>query len=186
MKTIPLSERQEFWKFQSAASTFEQAATACATLLLPDVNENHPLFYPMMLALHALYGRPFKQRQPMRIDEAIVPTGFQKEHTSLIAMRDKIFAHVDATGIKTTEDAFLNKVIVSVRGSTARRGIVFLFPRDLAVVRIKSLATELKSKCLYHADKIWRRTMANEPLPTGDYEVNISGENDSLLIPLKF
>ena len=80
MKNASVTERREFWKFMSAAAAFEQAAMACEYILRENINERHPLSYPLMVAVVVLYSRPFKQRKVVRLIEKMVPKELKPTH----------------------------------------------------------------------------------------------------------
>ena len=88
--------------------------------------------------------------------------------------------------MKTTTENSVNKVGVFIRNSEARFGLTMAFPRDLQIEKILDLANQLSEKTFYHAEKIWRKHFKKETLPNGDYEVNISKNNDDFLKPLDF
>lgn len=109
MMNAPYKDRIEFWKLQHASSTFDQVTQLCEWILKEGIDGGHPLHVPLMAALHTLYGRPFRQRKDFRIAEDLVPANYRDDHVMLLTMRDKIHAHTDADGPKTTDDDCLNK-----------------------------------------------------------------------------
>jgi hypothetical protein len=120
------ANRREFWKFMSAAATFEQAAAVCEHILRENIDEQHPLSYPLMVATVVLYARPFKQRKPVRLIEEMVPKELKSTHDFLIRLRDKMFAHVDTDGPTENGDNQLNKVTITVTGDSMSAGFSYL------------------------------------------------------------
>src|SRR3989338_9949989 len=126
MKNASVTERREFWKFMSAAAAFEQAAMACEYILLENINERHPLSYPLMVAVVVLYSRPFKQRKVVRLIEKMVPKELKATHDFLILLRDKMFAHADTDGPAENDGNQLNKVTITVKGDLVAAGFSYL------------------------------------------------------------
>jgi hypothetical protein len=181
MITAPYKDRIEFWKFQHASTTFAEAKQLCELILKEKIDSGHPLHVPLMTALHILYGRPFKQRTEVRIPEDIVPQNNKNTHEALINMRDKIHAHTDVDGPKTTDDDCLNKVAVFVRNRSARFALTMVFPRAVQIEEIRDLSDALSQKTWYHAEKIWKRYFSGKAVKDGNYEVNISKSDDAFL-----
>jgi hypothetical protein len=184
MIKAPYEERIEFWKFQNAWITFSEAGQLCDLILKQNIVSGHPLFTSLMTALHILYGRPFKQRQVVKISENIVPAEYKETHDALINMRDQIYAHTDVDGPKTANADSSNKVGVFIANGNVRFALAMAFPRD--VKKIHELTKILSDKTWYHAEKIWRKHFKTQFVPDGGYEVNLSKDNDDFLNPISF
>jgi hypothetical protein len=180
----PYNDRLEFWQLQSASITFSEVVNLCNFILEQKIVSGHPLHVSFMTALHVLYGRPFKQRLEVRIPEDFVPLEYKDTHDSLLNMRDKIFAHTDIDGPKTSDNYLINKVGVSIQGGTVRFAITMLFPRDTQ--KICDPAKILLKKTWNDAEKIWQTYFKSEYVPDNDYEINLSKENDDFLKPISF
>lgn len=140
-----------------------------------------------MTALHVVYAKPFKQRKALQLDESIVPEKYKPVHNALVMMRDKIHAHTDLDGPKTSEDHLLNKVVMLARqGEGVRFGVPMLVPRALRLDEIKALARELCELTWQRANKIVENRFAGFTLPEGDYEVNLSDKNDEIIRPIEW
>jgi len=184
MIKAPFEDRIEFWKFQNAWITFSEATQLCDLILKQNIVSGHPLFTSLMTALHILYGRPFKQRQAVKISETIVPAKYKDTHEALISMRDQIYAHTDVDGPKTANADSSNKVGVFIANGRVRFALAMAFPRD--VQKIHELTKILSDKTWYHAEKIWQRYFKTQFVRDGNYEVNISNNDDEFLKPLRF
>jgi hypothetical protein len=182
----PYKDRIEFWKFQHASVTFAEATKLCDQIIKQKIDSGHPLLTSMMTTLHIFYGRPFKQRPEVRISETIVPQKYKDIHGGLIKMRDQIYAHVDIDGPKTANQNSLNKVGVFIRGSEARFALTMVFPREIQVGTIRDLTVLLSEGTWSHAEKIWRQYFKMQYVPDGDYEINLSKDNDDFLKPISF
>lgn len=184
--TAPLAERLDFWKFQHASITFEEVKKLCALIVQQKIESNHPLHLPLMVALHALYARPFKQKKAVRLSDDIVPKELRQTHDSLIEMRDQIHAHYDFDGPATTSGLRLNKVAVFLHGTQARFAITPVFPRSKQVVEIGNLAQILATKTFEQAKIIWSLRFGGIQLTEGDFEVNLSKDDDHFLKSLSW
>jgi len=61
MTAEELSAAKSLWKFGYAEECFKRVANTCAFILHNGIGEEHPAYYPMIVAIYALYGKPFKQ-----------------------------------------------------------------------------------------------------------------------------
>ncbi len=186
MPKAPHADRIEFWKFQHASVTFGQVKDVCDVILKEKIGPAHSLHIPLMIALHTLYGRPFKQRKDVRISEQIVPKELKDVHDSLITSRDKVHAHADVDGPRTAADNSLNKVAIFIRDSNVRCATTMIFPREIQIEKIRSLVNALSQKTQYHAEKVWKRNIKKEFVRDGDYEVNLSKSDDEFLKTLSW
>src|SRR5215213_4585844 len=59
-----------------------------------------PLYLPLCISMHALYGRPFKmQNTGEKLSEEYVRPNFEAMHLCLITLRDKLLVHTDGDQI---------------------------------------------------------------------------------------
>jgi hypothetical protein len=183
---IPYEARCDFWKFMTAGLTFEQAAGAWKDLLENGRTEADPLFYPLQTAAIVFHGRPFKQKKPVRLFEAMVPSALHETHTFLISLRDKLFAHTDIDGAIEGE-TFLNKV--GFRAELDGELTAFCSSLRLKEKQIRKaleLDNVLATKCMYHADRVYKQCAKRLKLrPGAEYEVNLHPGTGPFLVPFK-
>ena len=175
IETTP-ENRKEFWKFQSAALSFQQAEELATRLA--DMVVGQDLFYPLLISMHVLYARPFKQQEKeLRIPKAMVPHSLIAHHDSLIDGRDKMFAHHDRNTVRIREcdrEEFASLVIVVDNGNLHARQ-VFLFPAPSEFPRIIELCSVLGQKCQYHLGRLHSQCLGRKPiLVNGHYIVSSS------------
>ncbi len=180
MKSIPFAERAEFWKLQSASVTFEMVRNVCNYILQHQLPELHPIHDPLVTAIYTLYGRPFKQRAPLRLSEDIVPEQHRTTHFGLITLRDKMFAHTDIDGPKTVDGYTLNELAGFTRNAQTRFGITIVTP---ILPSVRDLCVELYSHVHSEAEAIWRKHMSKERVPDGTTIVNLSTNDGPFLVP---
>jgi hypothetical protein len=184
MKETTPENRREFWKFQSAALSFQQAEELAARLAEMEVGQD--LFYPLLISMHVLYARPFKQQErALRIPKAMVPNSLLAYHDSLIDGRDKMFAHHDRNTVRIREcdrEEFASLAIAVENGNLHARQ-VFLFPAPSEFPRILELCSVLRQKCQYHLGRLQSACLGRKAtLANGHYIVSSSFEGMAPLL----
>jgi hypothetical protein len=179
MKRLPLARRLEYWKYECAALTFENAVEI-ATYLIGHTRT--PLMYPLLTSLYVLYGRSFKQKKNIRIPEALVPLEYLAEHRFLIGLRDKLFAHVDVEGLADQKVDHLTKILLRIQEGKASVGMASRFPIGFRFERIKALCENLYQACSEKAKEILVDAMGSSWPPEDlTYEVDLRPGDSYLL-----
>ena len=178
MKKLTQEKRLEYWKYQSAALSFDHAKEVADYLIS---NKGHALNYQLITSLYILYGRPFKQRKKFRLSEDIVPHDYLEEHSFLLGLRDKTFAHIDIVGLPEKDISQLNKILLIVKENMARAVTASLLPQGYNITRIRDLCAMLLDKCNTKAGEILREAINGTDLRDSTYEVDLrDGERDML------
>ncbi len=144
-----------------------------------------PTLYGQILSLYAIYGRPFKQRNPFRLNEALVPAELKSTHDSAIKLRDKIFAHIDTDndGVRDDSGDLLGKMVIMRTEDSFLCTMTSIMPRSGGIDEIANLATHVRTNCQGELQKIWRQySGAVETFPKGLYEINIEDPNDAPML----
>jgi hypothetical protein len=171
MRKLPLARRLEYWKYECAALTFENAAEIATYL---SEHKRTPLMYPLLTSLYVMYGRSFKQRKDVRIPEALVPPEYLAEHRFLIGLRDKLFAHVDVEGLTDQKIDHLTKILLRIQGRKATAGMASRFPIGFRFQRIEALCENLYQACSEKAKEILVDAMGGSWPPENlTYEVDL-------------
>ena len=172
MKKAPKQVRLEYWKYQFAALTFEEAREMAAYL---HDNPKPKLEYSLLTSLYVLYGRPFKQHKSIRISDDIVPPDYRDLHDYLIVLRDKLFAHVDENAPPDWEEKHLSKILIGYRNGEFRPVFAQLFRDGFQFDRVKALCAILHGLCHAKSEEIALPYMQGTGLPTAlTYEVDLS------------
>gem|GEM_PF-2686223 len=100
MRTVKSTDRIEFWKFCHAAVTFSKVSELCDYMIKNNVNPEHPLHIPLIVAVVILYGKPFKQRPETRIPEHVVPPQYKKPTTHCWNAETKCMLTTMQTGLE--------------------------------------------------------------------------------------
>jgi hypothetical protein len=184
MTKAPLSERLEFFKFQYACQTFAHARKILLYIQDHKVLASHPLHYTLWTAFIVLYGKPFRQRNPLRLDTNIVSVEFRDVHQSLQDLRDKMFAHADLDLVSQSLDP-LNSIVVMIEGADVKMGTGFIYGDPATTSKYRSLVELLIQKTNHHANRLWTSwdVIAHR---TGRYVINVGKESDDILLPIRW
>ncbi|MCL5742988.1 MAG: hypothetical protein M1541_03530 [Acidobacteria bacterium] len=138
------------------------------------MDTSNPIYYPLLVSIYVLYGRPFKRSNSVgRIPEDVVPAEFMELHRSLLRHRDTFFAHTDADAeqIEGLGEANQVRFLVLTENvrifSTEFRTRPPLFPEIIALARI------LEDKMEYHATRLMRKHVDQIPNRLGQYRLNV-------------
>src|SRR5207244_254499 len=94
MTAEEFSAAKSLWKFGYAEECFKRVASTCEFLLQNGIGEDHPAYYPMIVAIYALYGKPFKQTDVVgALHRKMVPAEFRPLHDVMIEHRDEVYMH---------------------------------------------------------------------------------------------
>jgi len=99
------------WKMFYAEQCFKHTRAAAEYILNEKLEEDSPLFYSLITAVHVNYGKPFRSSRGLgRLAEDIVPPQHLDLHRLLLKHRDQTFAHTDATGFELPTVGQANQV----------------------------------------------------------------------------
>ena len=81
-------------EFFYAQECFRRVEAICAFILQGGIGENDGVYYPLIVAIYALYGKPFKKTKVVgALARKIVPAEFRPMHDIMIEHRDEVYAH---------------------------------------------------------------------------------------------
>lgn len=176
MKKAKPEHRRDYWKYHVAAHSFEQAGDAAERL--QSLSDRDSLFLPLMLSLHVLYARPFKQdKETRRIDASLVPKEFATVHDMLIKMRDRIFAHHDKDSKITDADTGVDlfQLVVVVQSGQIRPGVQLVYPTTFQLGKVQELCHILYRTCMSKAEEALHKCISVAP-SDGLYRVSTDFE----------
>src|SRR6266542_1451856 len=137
---------------------------------------------PLLVSLHVLYARPFKQRRPLRLEDTIVPAECQPIHEKLITLRSKMHAHTDLDGPEITDGVLMNELTAFTKDGWTKFGITVFNPNPDMHRGILRLVECLKKTTQEEADKIWKRYMSKDKVPDGVTVVNLTPGDGPFLL----
>lgn len=152
MKNTKPEIRIEYWKYHTAALSFEQARNVAEQLMA--MQNRDSMFYPLMVSLHVFYARPFKhQKKSVNINEELIPSDFLGTHKMVMNLRDRIFAHSDKKSkVKDSEtDVDLFQLVLLVTNGVMKPGAQMIFHSESHLQKIYSLCDILYVGCMEKA-----------------------------------
>jgi hypothetical protein len=160
--------------FSSPSKPFAKAELICDQLINASCQIGHPLYRPLIVALHVEYGRPFKNNWGVgSLDSSIVPSKYAALHEELIIARDKILAHTDASGLKFGSNP-ANRVIFEITGEGARIATSHPLPRHVQVPKIRTLCIELCTLVDTEAEAILKKHRGEIVANRGTFLLDLS------------
>jgi hypothetical protein len=168
--TAPWADRRRYWALTNAAVSFQQAEEISTLLLEHWTEENSVDKIAFQTALAVAYCRPFKQQpNSLRISEDWVPAEHLGQHNTLLRLRDQV-----------------NEAIMLVRGTDFMVATTPMIIRPPGLETTRSLARLLNARSSQDSHRIWLNYWGENVPPEGDYEINVSEDNDAFLIPLSW
>lgn len=162
------------WKMFYAEQCFKHAKSAAEHVLKEQMEEDNPLFYPLITALHVCYGKPFRPSRGVgRLEEEIIPPQHLDLHHLLLKHRDQTFAHSDATDFELPDYGPANQVgVVRFASEIRLYGTEFQtrFPLMPSVI---DLCGMLQEKASYDVCKLFQRYTGHVPRQDGEYAINV-------------
>ena len=175
MQPNEFEDAKLLWKMFYAGECFKHAQAAAEHLLKAEIEQDDPLFYPLVTAVYVLYGKPFRTSQGVgKLEEEIVPAEHLELHRLLLQHRDQVYAHTDATSFELPECGPANQVRVLHLPTTNMQlfGTQFC-ARPPLLPSIVELCRQLQEKTEYHEDKLFERYRKEVPNQVGEYAVNV-------------
>lgn len=174
-----------FWKLAYARHSFEHARITCDHIVKTAIASGDDIYYPLMLAAHVTYARPFKRSGGgvRKLDEGIVPARFRDLHKEMIKIRDQALAHTDADGSK-----YRGLPGNHVRVKVQRDGGVNLVVQDLKarihfIPQIRELCESLITKMTQELKLVSENKdfVSLVPRITGEYIVDLKEQRFAAL-----
>src|ERR1035437_10672830 len=167
---LPESDQVKLWKVMYAWRSFHHVSLTCDFILESGISEDHPIYYPLLAAIHVLYSRPFKRSNIVgKITEDIIPKEYNNLHKALIGLRDQVVAHLDADGPHLGDNPANHVRFVVHPNRSVDIGLSELKGRVPNVKRIQQLMEILTKKMLYHRDRICDRHKRDFLQGPGEY-----------------
>jgi hypothetical protein len=186
MYKATINERLDLHKYSLAAGAWAEARIAINKIVELEQdgsNEARSTAHTMRVGFYILYGRPFKQRPGLKIDEDIVPQSLRSVHNGLIILRDKMFAHSDKDLVSSAGDP-INTVLIEIKSRSVSFGINTLKPLKNSTDAYLDLLDQIIKTAVYRRDKIWRRWSKHLQLPVGSrWILNFGTDSDEVLKP---
>ncbi|MDD5139827.1 MAG: hypothetical protein PHY43_06145 [Verrucomicrobiales bacterium] len=174
-----LNNARTLWKTVYARDSFRQAQELGTYFLEQKLNEEAPTFYPLLVAIHVLYSRPFMKNYGGvgKLTDDIVPEEYKKLHSETLNFRSWLYAHTDANAPEFDEYGGSANQVRFIR----KDGKI----THILVTRFKATADAVKNICILcealqkmtsrHIDNLWSRYLELIPHEDGEYLLNVGG-----------
>ncbi len=182
MSTPSIEERTEFWKHAYARSSFVDAKLFAEMILSGGFNLNDRIRKSLSVSVLVTYGRPFKQRNRVRISEKIVPASCMATHKDLIVWRDKVIAHRDLDG-PVAEWGFVSQLLVSIDSSGFSPLTLSPILSDEKAKETVSLTEHLIREMDTELDAFVRKHGQEFRRESGLYTLNLDADGPDWLLP---
>src|SRR6266496_4620806 len=177
MEPAEFEDAKLLWKMFYAQQCFRRAEAAAQHILDERLEENSPLFYPLVTSVFVLYGKPFKRARGVgQLGEEMIPSEHLELHRLLLEHRDQIYAHTDADAFRLADYGEVNQVRVLQTATELHLFAVDFHARFPLMPSVIDLCGILQRKTWYHVEKLFNRYKARVPKSTGEYAINISNQ----------
>src|SRR5689334_14650456 len=111
MNQTEFDDVQLLWKMLYARECFRHAKAAAQHILDAKLEQENPLFYSLVTAVHVLYAKPFLKAHGVgKLGEEIIPAEHLELHRSLVEQRNQVYAHRDASAFEIADYGTANQV----------------------------------------------------------------------------
>ena len=175
MKLIPLQEREKEFGLLQAREAFKNVIRISAYAINNDIRDRDELFYPLLVAAHVIYARPFLQNYGFgKLDDILVPAKYQETHKRILEYRHKVFAHRQLKEKRKGESHSTlldyHAVYLRVRGNQAFTVVAEQHPGPESFREMSKLSRILLEKVRYHSQKFSKKYMRLMPREDGTYK----------------
>jgi hypothetical protein len=176
-KSNLIETRKDLWRFRHAQYCFDYVCETCSYVRKNNWENDHPLVYQVGLAVIVLYARPFTKCYGVgQLSDEIVPKKLEERHRTAMQMRDKVFAHMDATDFASSlifdrrPEVLLHIEKVGEAGLLMSESPLLMEAFD----QMHELAAALRGKCEYHIRRICTKNSRSFPKEPGIYKLDIN------------
>jgi hypothetical protein len=186
MQPNELDDAKLLWKMFYAEQCLKHVRTAAEHILNEKLEEDNPLFYPLITAVHVNYGKPFGfSRGVGRLEEEMIPPQHLDLHRLLLKHRNQVFAHTDAIDFELPDFGQANQVCVRRSLDGIRLFGTEFQTRYPLMPPVIDLCDILLKKTSYHVVKLFNRYTGQVPRPIGDYVINVYDQAGDFFLPKK-
>jgi hypothetical protein len=186
MEPAEFEDAKLLWKMFYAQYCFRRAEAAAQHNLDERLEEDSPLFYPLVTSVYVLYGKPFKRARGVgQLGEELIPPQHLDLHRALLQHRDQLYAHTDADAGPLADYGEVNQVRVIQTPTEMRLFAVDLHARFPLMPSVIDLCRTLQAKTGYHVEKLFKRYSARVPKSVGEYAINVSNQTGNFFTRVK-
>jgi hypothetical protein len=176
MTPTEFEDAKTLWKYVYAHECFKQAENACSFIIDSGLDDSHPVYYSLVVAICVLYERPFKWSNVVgELPSDIVPAEFRELHKNIEDQRDQLYAHSDGNAFALNGLEAANQVRLLVSQTEARLFAPRFQLRVSLISKVLELCRALQKKANYHIEELQKRHH-REFLEPGEYAINVLNE----------
>jgi hypothetical protein len=181
MTTEEFANAKSLWKFVYAQECFRRVESTCAFILQNGIDENHLAYYPLIVAIYALYGKPFKDTNIVGvIPRNMVPAEFRPLHDIMIEHRDEVYAH---TQPRPNNEVWIR---VSYQGASRVGELIAteFYARLPTLSKVVELCQVMRTTMEQRRVKLQNRYFPKHlPREEGEYPINIFDSAGPFFLP---
>jgi hypothetical protein len=175
-------DAKSLWKFFYARECFRQVESAVQRMLALKLDTYHEIYYPLLVSVYVLYGKPFKRANIVgKLSRDIVPKEHLELHDNLIEHRDQLYAHTDADWREVADRGKINQVRFLVTETQQTRATLREFrlfapqfkARPILLPNVAQLCKMLMRIADTEINNLQARNISSIPMGAGEYTINI-------------
>ena len=182
MTDAEFEDAKKFWLMLQAKETFKAVHQGCLELVHSGLSETSPLYFPLVAGLICLYCKPFKYNRGVgKLPIEMVPEEQLSLHNQLIVIRDKLFAHSDATITEPVGNLHFGELRCFRWPDEGGYYIEHLhIAPDLFGKFMAVLADQMRERTNDYVDKLGERLAPHVPNRPGEFLLNIKDKEGPL------
>jgi hypothetical protein len=173
------AEFRRLWLMGYARESFRNVRIACEHIVDQRLDEFSSINHPLCIAIVVLYARPFGRSKIVgALSDAFVPTEMRFLHEQLLAFRNEVAAHSDASGrLYGAGGPPANNVrVLNMANGQRSLAVIELKFSAAAIKEITALSNALIERTTDEVNSIWARLDNQGLIPTqpGEYIIDLT------------
>ena len=183
-----LEENKTYWKWAFASICF-RAINSTLKHLKKNPSPDEDFGHVIVAGIIATYAKPFTKCHGVgNLDHRIIPQEHIKTHNTIMELRHKVIAHLDALNFQADDPTFgnINRVII-IKAKTGECDFSVLLPSTnfIGNLPIQDLCSKLLLKADYHLRRFELKYTYKPELRPGKYLLNIDPNEPRAFVPQK-
>jgi hypothetical protein len=161
-----------------ARESFKNVRIACEYIANQRLDQFSPIHHPLCLAVVVLYARPFTSSNVVgTLSDKFVPKEMRSLHDQLLAFRNEVAAHSDASGRLYGRGGPPANNVRVIKAADGQRSLAMfeLHYSPAGIKEITALSNLLMERTIDEANSIWARLDKQGLIPTepGEYIIDL-------------
>ncbi len=182
MKEAEFENAKKFWLMFQARETFKAVHQGCLELARSELPETSPLYFPLIAGLICLYGKPFKKSHGVeKLPIEMVPKEHLSMHNQIIVIRDKLYAHSDASKTVNGGNLYFGELrCFRTSGKFGYRIEQLHIMPEFFTKFMAVLAERMVEKTNFYVDRLSKKFAPLVPRRSGEFLLNIKDKEGAL------